>query len=280
MTKYTIANYEEHAIDYLDGTMTPSERRDFQKFLDAYPDVRIDIEQMEGVRLPHYQISFPSKDKLLKPVATRSRATVFYLHRIAAAILLLFLISVIWVNREKAVQELATSETFVPHSPKEIMELEEATIVPTEEKNVKKAQLATAERMQRVNNRNKPEPLTKNEALFTDESVDGRPENPVIQEDLPYTDDREEMKTSLVEAIEFTVIYIDHLELKPVIAYRPELKISENLNATMEEMEKDGRFSIGKLLAKANLIPTGLSEEIAAGGLREKIIPESYSDTK
>lgn len=68
--KITIHNYEEYALDYLDGNLDKQQLQEFEQFLDEHPTVREEIGEMGAVDLPEQEIPvLPDKDDLLRASA-------------------------------------------------------------------------------------------------------------------------------------------------------------------------------------------------------------------
>ncbi|MDH3651994.1 MAG: hypothetical protein OEQ53_20070, partial [Saprospiraceae bacterium] len=86
---YNIDNYEQFALDYLEGAMGDQESEEFEAFLLAHPDIYNELSQLRMVYAkPDLSVKYSRKDQLLK----KSQAAQFSFNRIytiAAAILLL-----------------------------------------------------------------------------------------------------------------------------------------------------------------------------------------------
>jgi len=59
-------NYEAFFIDYLDGNLTTEEFRKLEVFLDLYPDLKAQIQDLEMTKLEPEKFTYPLKDKLRK----------------------------------------------------------------------------------------------------------------------------------------------------------------------------------------------------------------------
>ena len=86
--KINRGNYEEYALDYLEGMLSTEAGREFEKFLDGNPDIAAQIGAL-GENMPVAEVDdrvvFPGKDKLVK---RRSSFRMLYYCGAAAAVLL------------------------------------------------------------------------------------------------------------------------------------------------------------------------------------------------
>ena len=76
------------------------------------------------------------------------------------------------------------------------------------------------------------------------------------------------------------MVYIESIKIRPAVENYYQIENRPTYLFLEPEKKEDTVSKIGRLLAKANLIPTGLREEITESNLREKVIPESYMDLK
>jgi len=78
-TRINIANYEEYLLDYLEGTLDESLRREVEAFLDAHPLIRKELEGLEEVRLEAEPLSYPNPHRLHRSEAILEEATAMLL---------------------------------------------------------------------------------------------------------------------------------------------------------------------------------------------------------
>ncbi len=70
MMMITIDNYEEWMVDYLDGTLSEANQKDFEQFLDHHPEIRKELDGINDMVLEPENISFVDKSSLLKTEAS------------------------------------------------------------------------------------------------------------------------------------------------------------------------------------------------------------------
>ena len=90
-------DFDYRTVAYLEGDLTLPEQKQFLKEVDGSPEKRKSFDLMNRLRLPaDKQILFPDKQSLKRKNTTR----LFYIwtSRVAALLLLLFAIRVIWVS--------------------------------------------------------------------------------------------------------------------------------------------------------------------------------------
>ena len=57
--KYTIDNYEEFAIDYLEDNLGKYDRQEFEAFLILHPEIKVTLEGFHLVTLPSFEAKLP-----------------------------------------------------------------------------------------------------------------------------------------------------------------------------------------------------------------------------
>lgn len=75
--KITKTNYEEYALDYIEGTLSKQDSRDFERFLDAYPEIAaqiLDVREDMPVLLPDFGVRYEGKSTLKRKASIRSWA--------------------------------------------------------------------------------------------------------------------------------------------------------------------------------------------------------------
>lgn len=90
-------NYEEYALDYLEGKLSPEQEQAMEQFLLEHPSIKEEIEGVEKMVLVEDEsITYPYKKNLKK-------ASPFYntmLFKVAAAIVFLIIATVVYVNMD------------------------------------------------------------------------------------------------------------------------------------------------------------------------------------
>lgn len=67
--KIDIKNYELYVIDYLDGNLSNQLKLDFEKFLEIYPDIKTEIDDLLSYKLvEHENLVFENKNLLKKDI--------------------------------------------------------------------------------------------------------------------------------------------------------------------------------------------------------------------
>jgi hypothetical protein len=71
-TKINISNYDQYALDYLEGSLDPALLAAFEQFLDAHPDIRIELIEMGSIEplVADPSQSYASASELKKVVQT------------------------------------------------------------------------------------------------------------------------------------------------------------------------------------------------------------------
>ncbi len=269
--KITIDNYEEFALDYLEGNLNTEEHQQFCLFLDQHPEIKESLENFEEIKLPGLSMAMPYKDKLYRSSPNVKRLG-FYFRSIAATLLLMVMVAVLWNSPGEKTKDIVQENKVNTTSEIEHKEIPVVTL-KSEDKIVSenKADLV----------KNHP---TKKEhkaeiSLITDIASLASPD--LTNEKVELIEPEKNYDDAQLINLPVTVVFIDKIEIRPIINYtylidqRPVF-----LTIDEEENKKESNFSIGKLLAKANLIPTGLQDEISGSTFREKIIPETYMDLK
>ncbi|MCF8303222.1 MAG: hypothetical protein K9I94_08110 [Bacteroidales bacterium] len=84
------SNYDEYFVAYLEGDLDYSQERNIRLFLEKNPALQKAFETYENTRLePDYEIVYPDKRKLKKPVVVSIRKKLYWAASAAAAILLM-----------------------------------------------------------------------------------------------------------------------------------------------------------------------------------------------
>jgi hypothetical protein len=288
--KYTKENYQEFALDYLENLMSREDRISFRNFLDQNPLIKEEIDDFPIVTLPQFEPKFLPKAKLIRPVSTKVKVFPSYLRRIAAAVFLLVMVSIFWLNKKENFQDLASTPINTPvldqeEPPSQIGQVQEDTYLMDKDVVGEGGQITDVTRNVQAKKQRRKE-KTQGQALVVSDRdlVDKFASLPLNQDALKEIQTEREISATEFEEInvaeKIAVVFIDQLTIHPARDIDPKLSAVREPMLKNEEIEQESRTKIGKLLAKANLLPTGLREEIASGGLRDKIIPESYTDSK
>lgn len=273
--KITINNYEEYALDYLDGHLSPDDHQQFLLFLDDHPEIKDIMENLEGVKLPVFSVGMPGKNKLYRN-AGAVRSLGFYLRSIAASLLVLIIAAIVWNNVNRDSRDLVITDHRSPADQRpETPVAPVVPLLPEEEATPKLGQIQALS-----------EPARSIEKLVEVQKVD--PAETVVSADLMETIENREVISDLPITHDTRVVYepvpvvfIEKIEIKPAIQMVYPIEKSDMVLPELQvDDEKETLSKIGNLLAKANLIPTGLREEFSASSIREKIIPETYVDLK
>lgn len=120
-----IHNYEEFALDYLEGNLSEPELTAFSNFLNKNPEVRQELEDFEPIRISEEDLEptlfFSKKTELYKEAAVISllqRPVYIKLWQIAAAFILL--LSSVWVINSYYLNDAPANQTMVTAEPERI----------------------------------------------------------------------------------------------------------------------------------------------------------------
>jgi hypothetical protein len=72
--KITKQNYEEYALDYIEGTLSAEDRQAFARFLDSHPDIAADIKGLQEempVLIPDLSVTYTDKPALKRKASLR-----------------------------------------------------------------------------------------------------------------------------------------------------------------------------------------------------------------
>src|SRR5690625_6299093 len=62
-----INNYEQYALEYLDGELPPEIHLDFERFLEKHPEIQDQLDELYEMRtLPFLSFQYPNKQNLYK----------------------------------------------------------------------------------------------------------------------------------------------------------------------------------------------------------------------
>lgn len=83
-----LENYEQYALDYLEGQLTSEQKLEFELFLQDHPQIKAEIEELAGIRLmANPAVKYPDKNKLYRNGNVRPFP--FFRWSVAASVLLL-----------------------------------------------------------------------------------------------------------------------------------------------------------------------------------------------
>jgi hypothetical protein len=285
--KYTRENYEEYALDYLEGTMTAGAREAFEAFLGQHPDIKAEFDEFEWVSLTPPDIQHPDKTTLYR---RPGQGLIYFLShnmlKIAAAIVLLLSLTFVMINR-----------SGLPASAPDMVEQQYEP--PTTPPLPKSETPLLSEKDMLVKANPEPEPqddllpvVPSEEAVAVTPATKSKPkeiepQSPVVTKLQPISAPSEvafaESTEALPEVItpEAAFAYeIAALETLPTITpveFHLKRSITEvaPVQAVIEvSKEAQSGFKIGKFLADAHLIPKDL-DRFVKEDLKEKFIPES-----
>ncbi len=267
--KYTKDNYELFALDYLEGKMSPQDQVLFDAFLNAHPAIKAEFEDFELVYLPHVKNEYKKKNTLYRKET--HRITAFQIVKIAASILFIFSIAFIGfrkINPDKVPRLVTTEQTKVD--------------IPGEKKNDEKKDTHSLQELAR-NESTDIQPVSNR----LDEQVAEKPKpaDNILSENsvVTITNTCDELKEPEENEEEwhrgnYHLTLIEQRIILPEVSFT--YSIDRPLISTLDDSEKEKNISkLGKLLARANLIPTGLDQGFK-GDFRESVVPETFSDLK
>lgn len=271
--KITKENYEEFALDFIEGNLNAADQKQFEAFLDTNPAIRKSIDDFQLVVLPAFTPIMPNKSKLYRN-NSKIKPILLYIKSIAAVILVLILLSAVLIQIKKQpdkslVQQQSEKQKMEDELPDKNIALEvkpEIKIDPTDDglktvtpkKSPGKSDLRNGEK--------------KQSPIFSKTEIAEPIEEHVLVAPVEIEDLYIPVQT--IARIE-TINIIPEIYIGYKIDHQPNFILFEN-----EEIQDDPLSKIGRLLARANLIPTGLQQEIDETSILQKMIPETYVDLK
>ncbi|MBK8502250.1 MAG: hypothetical protein IPL46_08605 [Saprospiraceae bacterium] len=270
--KITKENYEEFALDFIEGNLNAADRQHFEHFLNAHPAIRKNIDDFELVVLPSFTPIMPNKSTLYRD-NSKIRPILFYVKNIAAIILVLILLSTVLIQLNKQPTSDLEQLKSIKENIQDKLPYRDITLQEKPEIKISNPDIGlmatTTEKSPSISD---PKKRKIRKALFSETEI-AEPKEELV---LITPNENEELHgpirtMALIEKIDFKPDIL--LEYK--IDHRPNNLLIEN-----EEIQNDPFSKIGRLLARANLLPTGLQEEIGETSIREKVIPETYVDLK
>ncbi len=277
--KYSRENYERYVLDFFEGNMSADERAAFEGFLILHPDIRQELDNFQLVTITaDPNIAYARKEALLKDTDEDNRYLFFRRRYLAVAAALLVLVAVasfLFVHprniASEVVQQPIPEATTTPST----------TPVPVEQKTAELAAMKES-----------IVPSDKRVVKATDIRESPIVEMTEVEKIEPEQTAHEEV--AVVSAVTADQTSLSHVRpTNPVVFIQPIItrnflpfsphtysldEIDLPLMLDVEIMSKE-RSKIGRFLAKVNLIPEAI-EETADGGLKEKLLPESFSGLK
>lgn len=276
--KYTINNYEEFALDYLEGTLSREDQAQYEAFLLLHPQIKESLEDFTIVTLPEYHPPMPDKTALYQRERPGKRLLIYW-RAIAAAVLVLLAFGLFYNQRNagqfREMAQVKPDIQEIPENPVQKIEIP----VPTDQKDeiVKEESLAST---------GNSVPESTREILPARESVKKMNISPALLEA-----EKSEVKELAVDLSQYDqkqtnpgriqpVAFIEKIEIRPNIQINYQIEHRPAYLIIEEEKREDPISKFGRLLARANLIPDGLQQEMEDIEFKEKVIPESYIDLK
>lgn len=270
--KYTINNYEEFALDYLEGNLDAEDRQEFEAFLILNPEIKESFDEFSLVTLPSFTPVLPDKSALYKKEPIGKMFPI-YLRAIAAAVLVLILF-VFLINYKNDETNNQMANNHPEYQPAVETPAQQEKVENTEKE--KKESLASAPEAETQSARIKTveKPIKK---LNISPTPAQNKESDIEELAMNFSIEPENQKqTILIQPI----VLIEKINIIPTTQFNYQIEHRPTYLIVEEEKREDTISKISKLLAKANLIPDGLREEIEDIDLKEKMIPESYVDLK
>ena len=299
--KFNKENYEEYALDYLEDTMSPEDRLQFESFLWRNPDIKAEFDDFQLIYLPEPNLSvkFPGKERLIRsvtatiPLHARNNRGTWKKWSVAAAILLLLGVTYFSITNDEN-----TSNNLVEVAPSATpdVQLDQNEIIdPNEPSNKEVATVINPQEKSEgsINTINEKISNRKNKLLNISETYAKGTGN--SEGDVAALDPIEKIdeKTFIAESGEELAIDIVR-DVRPIrdvvqVSTLPQRQVAPNtleigdrdlpMPILIIDEEPDEKFRLGKFLAKANLLPRSLGD-IVGVGFKEKLVPESFQEIK
>lgn len=104
-------NYVRFFIGYVEGTLTETEKQELVVFLQNYPAYKSDFSLFEKTKIhPDFQLVYPDKKGLKKPIPFYQSQTTWYY--VAAAACIVFLVGVLFLTHFKIPEPQTAQKTF------------------------------------------------------------------------------------------------------------------------------------------------------------------------
>lgn len=299
--KFNKENYEEYALDYLEDTMSPEDRLQFESFLWRNPDIKAEFDDFQLIYLPEPNLSvkFPGRERLIRPVTAtiplhaRNNRGTWKKWSVAAAVLLLLGVTYFSITNDEN-----TSNNLVEVAPSATpdVQLDQNEIIdPNEPSNKEVATVINPQVKSEgsTNTINEKISNQKNKLMNISETYAKGTGN--SEGDVAALDPIEKIdeKTFIAESGEELAIDIVR-DVRPIrdvvqVSTLPQRQVAPNtleigdrdlpMPILIIDEEPDEKFRLGKFLAKANLLPRSLGD-IVGVGFKEKLVPESFQEIK
>ncbi len=280
--KYTIENYEEFALDYLEGNLNEEEMAEFKVFLLLHPEIHETLIQFDWVTLEADEsIFFPDKNRLLKENNPSRFLSINSRRLLAVAAVMAFLITT-WVLVVD--DQNNTNQVEVVTLPEGVKQEESDLAASAKSEDL----AAVQEKSKAHSGGSMGESTSVEETIRLDpvkvQSSKVRKPETVEEADLvhiaPSDHESDVTKPQIRHSrIIFEVTYLETRDIAHVeLPYPLENLALPEIILPDEDWEREpGKLK--KFLAKVNLVPFGL-EDLEDVAIKDKLIPETFSGPK
>ncbi len=287
-------NYEEYALDFLEGNLSSEDRLQFESFLWRNPDIKTEFDDFQLIYLPEPNSAekFPNKERLIKPVAVtiplhnRNKNITWKKWSVAASILLLLGVTYFATINQENVPDTLVEVQPTPTDKETLIEknkIDESPLVVEESLSA----VLEKEKKTELDNKEKDLQNTAEESAFDiNKTVASdlvvREAVQAIEEKVFSINSNEELDINIFGDLTpiRDVVQVPTLPQRFVTPGALEIEDRElTMPILIIEEESDEKFRLGKFLAKANLLPRSFGD-IVGVGFKEKLVPESFQEIK
>ena len=289
--KYNEENYEQYALDYVEGNMSGEDRAEFEVFLLLHPEIQEIFNQFEIIEVPSQSnLVFPHKSQLLRD---EDNGKIIFFGRkmmsIAASVLIILAVGIYLLQNEEKIPMANTDGVTLPatsddHPMDELVH---------EDKRLKKGVRPPIQFSEGPKAKEKEETGKEMEDYSRKKVIpSGDPvPSPVVEDvfakqilvaDNSVNDTMEEIKE--VSKSERGVLNLEKLESRsiafiPEIRYRVEFTDFGILEINEDVLNEKQPSKFKRFLAKANLIPNDFTNPDYVS-FKEKLLPETIPGLK
>lgn len=282
--KFNIKNYEEYALEYLEGSLLKSEQEEFAAFLLLHPEIREELESFELVTLsPDVGEVFAGKDELYRKEDGPSYRVLAVL-----ALLAMMICSLIWLRQDRPIDtEIIAAQPSAPVESREPVATEVKTEAPKLMTEIKVGEEDIAAAQVRKDAR--PSIIEQPPLLSTPTEITEPDVRKETREEAPLnlTSERQEKLPTFEQTrIRQEKWNIEHLPLLKTIDQIPHLRENEKIEiihpalikafSTNPEIENKLQSKVGKWLTKVNLVPSTFDKS-EQSEIKNKLLPSYFS---
>lgn len=284
--EFNLENYEEHALDYLEGSLSPPDREAFQTFLLLHPQIKDELEGFEIIEVqPDLGEELTSKDQLYR---SRRISPMFFAGLGAVLLLLAILVGSKVLDDGHSGETLAsidqeqnhTSDNIeLDHRPVEVLS-DDLVERPTPVQETQKDPTVATETEVPSKVEQPIKPMRQQEHIYTAAPMErSKVEERQMEEMEPRLQvlKRTDLPSRSFRGLEQIVDEID--QVIPQLEVTPrDIKIEVIHESLIEQYSKILDDSVGKgkfsqWIAQANFVPRAFKDDNSANW-KERLLPD------